>query len=561
MSNIDADALERAANAVRKIEKSKHVKDVFRLSMAEQATRQLEEKRKTQEAIAQGKAYEKEIERTKWEEQRKTIEFNTKNKQQLMRQQNELARQRGEEEHEKARKRQEELVRLQLQAESKKQAMRRAADADIQAERRKSDEHRAKLERQNMAARIAAESEGRIREGRENRDIHEDQLRLKGELSRERLKDAINTTFENLGAGISSFLGDRKRITTTVLTLTAVAGGVYFMREGMRLGARVLEARLGTPALVRETSRTSRHYSWDKRVQRALGFLKEAESFTDVVLPKKLDTLVQRAVKATRHTRKNAAPYRHMMFYGPPGTGKTMVAKRLARTSGMEFAIMSGGDVGPLGADAVTQLHKLFDWSETSNRGVLLFIDEADAFLASRSKVNMSENQRNALNALLYRTGESSQKFMMVMATNRPEDLDTAVTDRVDESLLFDLPDVEGRKALLQVYFNKYILEAGKKSGFFAKSSAKIEVEDVDTEYLDAVAGRLEGFSGRGISKLLISVQGAVYGSESPVLTKELFEETLSWKLAEFHASQARYAAAGAATPASSGSTVTVEEV
>jgi len=53
--------------------------------------------------------------------------------------------------------------------------------------------------------------------------------------------------------------------------------------------------------------------------------------------------------------------------------------------------IMSGGDVGPLGVDAVTQLHKLIDWSETSTRGVLLFIDEADAFLASRSRTNMSE--------------------------------------------------------------------------------------------------------------------------------------------------------------------------
>ena len=102
---------------------------------------------------------------------------------------------------------------------------------------------------------------------------------------------------------------------------------------------------------------------------------------------------------------------------------------------------MSGGDVGPLGGDAVTQLHKLFDWSENNRRGLLLFIDEADAFLASRSKSTMSENQRNALNALLYRTGESSRHFMLVMATNRPGDLDNAVTDRVDESLLFDLPD------------------------------------------------------------------------------------------------------------------------
>lgn len=126
------------------------------------------------------------------------------------------------------------------------------------------------------------------------------------------------------------------------------------------------------------------------------------------------------------------------------GTGKTMVAKRLARSAGLDYAIMTGGDVGPLGPDAVTQLHKLFDWSEASSRGLLLFIDEADAFLGKRSRHSMSENHRNALNALLYRTGEASKHFMLVLATNRPEDLDSAVTDRVDESMHFVLPNKVG---------------------------------------------------------------------------------------------------------------------
>jgi ATPase family AAA domain-containing protein 3A/B len=45
----------------------------------------------------------------------------------------------------------------------------------------------------------------------------------------------------------------------------------------------------------------------------------------------------------------NRAPYRHLLFYGPAGTGKSMVAKRLALHSGMDWCIMSGGDVGPLG--------------------------------------------------------------------------------------------------------------------------------------------------------------------------------------------------------------------
>ena len=107
-----------------------------------------------------------------------------------------------------------------------------------------------------------------------------------------------------------------------------------------------------------------------------------------------------------------------------------MVAKRLALYSGMDWAIMSGGDVGPLGASAVTELHNLFKWARSSNRGLMLFIDEAEAFLGSRTRSYLSEHSRNALNALLFQTGDQSRHFMLVLATNRPADLDAAVLDR-----------------------------------------------------------------------------------------------------------------------------------
>ena len=48
---------------------------------------------------------------------------------------------------------------------------------------------------------------------------------------------------------------------------------------------------------------------------------------------------------------------------------------------GLDYAMMTGGDVAPLGSQAVTKIHQIFDWAKTSNKGLLLFIDEADAFL------------------------------------------------------------------------------------------------------------------------------------------------------------------------------------
>lgn len=140
--------------------------------------------------------------------------------------------------------------------------------------------------------------------------------------------------------------------------------------------------------------------------------------FRDVILEERLKDHVRKTAAVTANTRQHGAPFRHMLFYGPPGTGKTLAAKKLARTSGLDYAIMSGGDVAPLGPAAVTQLHKLFDWAETSRRGLLLFIDEADAFLGRRHQ-GQSEALRGALNAMLFRTGDQSRDFVVVLATNR----------------------------------------------------------------------------------------------------------------------------------------------
>jgi ATPase family AAA domain-containing protein 3A/B len=70
----------------------------------------------------------------------------------------------------------------------------------------------------------------------------------------------------------------------------------------------------------------------------------------DVILESSLAQRVRSLASATEATRQHGAPFRNMMFYGPPGTGKTLAAKRMARHSGLDYAVLSGGDIAPLGA-------------------------------------------------------------------------------------------------------------------------------------------------------------------------------------------------------------------
>lgn len=72
---------------------------------------------------------------------------------------------------------------------------------------------------------------------------------------------------------------------------------------------------------------------------------------------------------------------------------------------------------------------------------------------------------RGALNAVLFRTGDQSRDFAVVLATNRPGDLDAAILDRMDESLEFGLPGLNERRNILSQYVDQYIVKAGTAEG------------------------------------------------------------------------------------------------
>ena len=535
--------------ALREIQSSPYAKKVFEQIKAQEVTKQAELKVKEAEAKAMGEKAATEHERVRWEEQRKAMQQDSQAKAQLAQYNDELARKRAEAEHEKQRVRNVELVRLQEESSRRQEEQKAAISAQVEAERRATEKYKADLEKTVQREKALAEAEGRTAERRANEDIYRRELALKLEEDRKRVVEAINTTFSNLGSAAKELLTDRDKLISAVGGVSLLALGVYSAREGTRVAGKAFERWFGTPKLVRETSRkplVGRGSAPKEKSSEAV-----RKDFGDVVLQPELQEHVRALAAVTANTKRHGAPFRHMLFYGPPGTGKTMAAKRLARTSGLDYAILSGGDVAPLGGGAVTQLHDTFDWAERSRKGLLLFIDEADAFLGRRSG-NMSEGLRGALNAMLFRTGDQSRDFCVVLATNRPADLDPAVIDRMDEALEFALPSTAERKRIIDIYFDKYIVKAGTAEGgagadanaglidrvssWFRrrKSSAdQIQVRNVTEEDLWKAAEATEGFSGRELAKFMASVQATVYGSHEPVLTEDMFKRVLELKLKE----------------------------
>ena len=259
---------------------------------------------------------------------------------------------------------------------------------------------------------------------------------------------------------------------------------------------------------------------------------KAQNNFNGIILSADINNKIKFITRCTQQTKLNQAPFRHLLIYGPPGTGKTLFARMLAQQSGLDYAVLTGADFIQLGNNAVTELHKIFDWAETSKKGTILFIDEADAFLRKgRESDKMSENMRNALSAFLYRTGTETKDFMVVLASNVPESLDKAVLDRIDDMIEFGLPEKKERETMLRHYFDVYITQkahhANVSSGLI--QGRVIETAGFDTDELiwDRLTEKTEGFSGRQIAKYMIQVQAAMYGGMDAQLTPFLMEQIL----------------------------------
>lgn len=189
-----------------------------------------------------------------------------------------------------------------------------------EAMRRKTAEHEAELRTKTELAKAIAEADGRIRQERENHDLILEKVRLEAIEKRDTVLKAIQDGAKLVGDGLSSYLDDTDKLRNTALMLTGVAVGVYAAKTGTGIAGRFIEARLGKPSLVRDTSRLTfsqlikQPISSSKRLFN-IGVNSE-DALSGIVLEKSLDTQLRQVAMSTANTKKNKAPFRHLLLHG-----------------------------------------------------------------------------------------------------------------------------------------------------------------------------------------------------------------------------------------------------
>ncbi|MCU1380056.1 MAG: peptidase [Acidimicrobiales bacterium] len=178
-----------------------------------------------------------------------------------------------------------------------------------------------------------------------------------------------------------------------------------------------------------------------------------------------------------------------VLLFGPPGTGKTLLARAVAGEAGVPFFSISGSDfVEMFVGVGASRVRDLFEQAKQSSPAII-FVDEIDAVGRHRGAGlgGGHDEREQTLNQLLVEMDGFDVKsgVILIAATNRPDILDPALLrpGRFDRQIVVDRPDLEGRKAILNVH-------------------AKGKPLDKDVE-LDVLARRTPGFTGADLANLM----------------------------------------------------------
>lgn len=214
-------------------------------------------------------------------------------------------------------------------------------------------------------------------------------------------------------------------------------------------------------------------------------------TFADVAGQDEAKDTLREIVDFLHHPQKyaeiGASLPKGALLVGPPGTGKTLIARAVAGEAKVPFFAISGSEfvqmfVG-MGAAKVRDLFK----QANEKAPCIIFIDEIDAIGKKRdSGFSGNDEREQTLNQLLTEMdGFDGRKGVVILAaTNRPETLDKALLrpGRFDRRVQMELPDLEGRKAILGVHLTH------------------VKHEEID---LDIVARATAGSSGAELANMV----------------------------------------------------------
>ncbi len=180
---------------------------------------------------------------------------------------------------------------------------------------------------------------------------------------------------------------------------------------------------------------------------------------------------------------------RGVLLVGPPGCGKTLIAKAVAGEAGVPFFSISGSEfVEMFVGVGASRVRDLFDQAKR-NAPCIVFVDEIDAVGRHRGAGlgGGHDEREQTLNQILVEMDgfDSSTNVIVLAATNRPDILDPALLrpGRFDRHVVIDQPDINGRKAILEVH-----------------AKGKPLAKDANLEVL---AKQTPGFSGADLANLI----------------------------------------------------------
>ena len=262
---------------------------------------------------------------------------------------------------------------------------------------------------------------------------------------------------ERLYAAGATFSGEIIEETSVLASLLGwILPLVLFIAIGQFMSRKLME-RMGGP--------NAMSFSMGKSNAKIYVKSSDGISFADVEgvdeAEESLAEIVDYLHDPEKYTEIGATMPKGVLLVGPPGTGKTMLAKAVAGEANVPFFSMSGSEfvemfVG-MGASKVRDLFK----QAKEKAPCIVFIDEIDAIGQKRNTGGMGGNdeREQTLNQLLTEMDgfEGNSGVIILAATNRPESLDPALTrpGRFDRRVPVELPDLQGREAILKVHARK----------------------------------------------------------------------------------------------------------